>query len=270
MKFLLTIILPNGVFRLRSYLRARKRRERVMMVARKGSSNGETAYTYNAAMDFLVDCGLNADQIKSVSMDEPSLLFCAAALQKLEIQEAVYGLHIGNAVGMSLAYFSHVVQELHPDSIMASIDPNIHHEGVDNPLSKVIALLNHFGFQNRNLILTGYTLEKNISSDGHVSGSYDPVVEVEHEHSCENQLDILDRMGGFKFHFCVIDGNHDPVYLRREIDSVDRLLKPGGILILDDVSRRWRDLQRVYQSIEPSKYDDLGTDGRVGILRKKG
>jgi hypothetical protein len=52
------------------------------------------------------------------------------------------------------------------------------------------------------------------------------------------------------FDFFLIDCNHEADYLKREIESVDKLLKLGGFLTLDDIFSFWNELQKIYDSIE--------------------
>jgi len=40
------------------------------------------------------------------------------------------------------------------------------------------------------------------------------------------------------------------------------------LLILDDISSFWNELQQAYESIDETKYQKLGTDARVGVLKK--
>ena len=70
------------------------------------------------------------------------------------------------------------------------------------------------------------------------------------------------------FDFFLIDGAHEGNYLKREIETADKLLKSGGLLILDDINSYWDEIQEAYESIDTTKYQKLGTNGRVGILRK--
>ena len=70
------------------------------------------------------------------------------------------------------------------------------------------------------------------------------------------------------FDFFFIDGSHEGSYLKREIQIVDKLLKIGGLLILDDINPYWNSVQEVYKTIDNTKYAKLGTDGSVGILKK--
>ena len=48
------------------------------------------------------------------------------------------------------------------------------------------------------------------------------------------------------------------------------LLRPGGVLVLDDVSSEWFEIERVFAELDATVFEKLGTDGRVGVLRKLG
>lgn len=63
-----------------------------------------------------------------------------------------------------------------------------------------------------------------------------------------------------------MDGNHDGDYLQRELDRVRQLLRPGGLLVLDDVSTAWPEIQSVFSSISPDQFQKLSADDRIGLL----
>jgi predicted O-methyltransferase YrrM len=63
-----------------------------------------------------------------------------------------------------------------------------------------------------------------------------------------------------------MDGNHEGDYLRRELGQVHRLLRPGGILVLDDVSAGWPEIQSVFSGTSPDQFQKLGADDRIGLL----
>jgi hypothetical protein len=103
-------------------------------------------------------------------------------------------------------------------------------------METVLVLLNYFGLEDRVAILTGYSLEKNVSNQGEIFAGYDPVANWENERSCTHQLDLLNALARGGFDLCLMDGNHDGDYLQRELDRVRQLLRPGGLLVLDDIS----------------------------------
>jgi hypothetical protein len=228
---------------------------------------GSMFFDYQKMIDYLVGSGCDLSRIKDGSISEPSLNFCASFIRNLDRGNPIVGLHIGNFVGISLAFFVNLVRELHPESRVVSIDPNIQHRGIKNPLNIVVGLLNKFGLQDNCLILTGYSLEINpyyedSHKNDHLISSFDAGL------SCAQQLRGLEMISSTKFDFCVMDGNHLGDYLKREIEAVDRLLNLGSLLLLDDVNSFWNEVQEIYETIDPTKYQKLGTDGRVGILKK--
>jgi len=225
------------------------------------------AYSWADAFDFLAALGCDRGEVGAGSMPEASLIYACGALEEHIESRPVLGLHVGNFVGVSLCHFTNFVRRLDGSSIMVSIDPNLPHRGIHNPLEKVINCLNHYGLQGNSMILTGYTLEKSVSNDGVATPGYDPEVAYSKELSCENQLSMAARLMPAQFDFVVIDGNHDETYLRREVPLVHRLLKPGGMLVMDDVD--WTSIQGVYRALDPESFQVLRSDRRVGLARKK-
>jgi hypothetical protein len=179
----------------------------------------------------------------------------------------IRGLHVGNFVGVSLCQFTDFARRLDERSTIISIDPNLPHRGIRQPIDLVMRCLSRYGLQGNSLVLTGYSLEKCMGNDGFAGLGYDPEVEFSKECSAENQLLQLGELLPATFNFAFIDGNHDGSYLSREIAAIDRLLKPGGLLILDDVD--WTELGDVFRSIDSERFEYLGSDGRVGIVRKR-
>jgi hypothetical protein len=75
-------------------------------------------------------------------------------------------------------------------------------------------------------------------------------------------------MTSSRFDFAVIDDNHEGLHLRREAELVGRLLKPDGLLILDDVSDSWSEIREEFGSLQAVGWKAVGQDGRVGILQR--
>jgi hypothetical protein len=225
-------------------------------------------FEYEAAIDFLSRQGCDPFQVREGSVPETSLRYCAEHLRSLDTSRALLGLHVGNFVGVSLAWFAYTARQPNADSVVVSIDANTPHRGFHNPLRRVLELLSFFGLQGHVLVLTGYSLEECLANDGMPLGGSDPLQSFRSEVSCENQLLVLAAIAPESSDSCMIDGNHEADYLRREIQCIDRLLKAGGRLFLDDISWQWPELLRVYQSLNESQYRRVGTDGRVGVVEK--
>lgn len=176
-------------------------------------------------------------------------------------------LHIGNFVGVSLAFLAAAVKERHPDSLVVSIDPNLTHRGISNPQAHVSALLAACGLQRNTMIIAGYSGQKSISNDGVVFDEYDPRIEFLKESACEESLRNLSILCRHTFDLVLMDGNHEASYLVNEIQTALKLLKLGGFVILDDVDTAWAEIQDVFSHITSFGLDPIGTDGRVGIAR---
>lgn len=225
-------------------------------------------YSRSEAVSFLCGLGCDRDQVEAGSMPESSLIYSCEQLQQHLQSRPIFGLHVGNFVGVSLCHYADFAKGLDGNSIVVSVDPNLPHRGIRNPQEKVISCLSYFGLQGNAIILTGFTLEKNASNDGvRITPDYDPAMEFGSELSCENQLPMLGRLMPNTFDFIVIDGNHEASYLSRETALAHRLLKSGGILVMDDVD--WTGLGDVYRSLDRNLFQDLGFNGRIGLAKKK-
>lgn len=227
----------------------------------------ESLFEASGELARLVQPDSGADGIIPGSIPESSLNFCASFIREYFTGKPIIGLHVGNFVGISLAYLTNVVKTLHLDSTIVSIDPNIKHRGIRNLLNIVVGLLNKFGLQDNCLILTGYSLEMNSYYDA--PSDNNPTTNFfDRGMSCAQKLKRLAMIAPAIFDFFLIDGNHEGDYLKREIETADKLLKSSGLLFLDDINSYWSELQENYESIDETKYQKLGTDGRVGVLKK--
>lgn len=223
-------------------------------------------FSYENALSLLDKLGIDPAQSREGSMPLDSLQFMQSHFDRLDASRPIIALHIGNFLGISLAYLVHTLRGLHPDSRVVSIDPNLTHRGIPRTMETVLALLNYFGLEDRVAILTGYSLEKNVSNQGEIFVGYDPVANWENERSCTHQLDLLNALARGGFDLCLLDGNHDGDYLQRELDRVRQLLRPGGLLVLDDVATAWPEIQSVFSAISPDQFRKLSTDDRIGLL----
>jgi Methyltransferase domain len=224
-------------------------------------------FEFEAGIRFLVSRGLDEMQIREGSIPEHSLDFIAATIAALEWQDrAIVGLHIGNFVGLSLAAFITMLNAIHAESLVIAIDPNVPHRGIISPQDHVLALLSHFQLQCDAIVVAGYSGRKSVSNDGTIFEGYDPAQHFSREAACENVIANFSATFGRCVDIAVIDGNHEALYLQREIAEIGLVLRPGGVLVLDDVDRSWAELRRVYLSLPAATWQDLGSDGRVGLL----
>jgi hypothetical protein len=232
-------------------------------------------FSYEAAVTFLVERGCDEEQVREGSMPEESLLRCGELMAELLPGDPLNLLHIGNFVGVSLATLSDLVERTHPGSIIWSIDPGVPHRGIARPQEHAMALLEHFGLQRSNAAMLGYTLEKNVGNDASPElADWEQLVRDFHEGAaCEDVLPSLRALAQSRFDVGVIDGNHDASYLRRELAELRELLRPGGLLVLDDVSARsFRELRELFEEVvsdpvEP--FELVEEDGRVAVLAKQ-
>ena len=244
--------------------RVQGRIRRRLEVQSKGKASHE--FSYEDALSLLDRLGIDPSQSREGSMPLASLQFMQSHFDRLDTSRPIIALHVGNFLGVSLAYLVHTLRRLHPDSRVVSIDPNLTHRGIPRTMETVLVLLNYFGLEDRVAILTGYSLEKNVSNQGEIFAGYDPVANWENERSCTHQLDLLNALARGVFDLCLMDGNHDGDYLQRELDRVRQLLRPGGLLVLDAVSTAWPEIQWFFNSISPDQFQKLSTDDRIGLL----
>jgi hypothetical protein len=269
-------VLPHGiVMRLVRSEAMRRRRIAANNIAHASVPAKNIRYNYQDAIDFLVSGGLLRNQVIAGSIPEPSLSFCAQVLDELIPKTnggPLIGLHVGNFVGISLSHFVNYARQKNEKSVVVSIDPDLICRGIEHPQKHVIALLNHFGLQGNAIICVGYSGKKSISNDGVVflgetGAEYDPYKGFQSEQSCEDALSNLCAMSEGKFDFAVVDGNHEGSYLQRETTIVRRLLRPEGVLILDDVSDAWAEIKAQFDDLRSKGWRAVAADGRVGVLQ---
>jgi len=269
-------VMPHGIVQQIFHAQAfRRRLIEAHKAAQKPGATQRTPYSYEAAIEFHCSRGLPRGHVVGGSMTESTLAFCSKVLDGLipmTDDKPLVGLHVGNFLGVSLSHFVNYVRQRNNKSIVVSIDPDLTHRGIEHPQKHVIAILNHFGLQENAIICVGYSGKKSISNDGVVfrgetGAEYDPYAGFASEQSCEDGLQNLCTMSEGRFDFAVVDGNHEGSYLRRETAVVRRLLKPQGILILDDVSDAWTEIKAEYDDMQSSGWRAVAADGRVGVLQ---
>jgi hypothetical protein len=248
-----------------------KRLKLISQTERRVSVKSETTpFSYEASIEFVCELGIDQAQVRAGSIPEKSLEFCFKKIKEfIDMRNPVQVLHIGNFVGVSLAYFTHEVMIMNPASVVFSIDPNVPHRGLIDPQNVAVKVLTKFDLQKNVVLATGYSLEKNISNDGITyDGKYDPHGEFVNEQGCENVLKNISEMGMRTFDVCIIDGNHDPRYLKRELQILSGMIKDGGMLIVDDVSEDWVSIQRTFHKGASAKLRNIAENGRIGIFQK--
>ena len=259
-------ILPKGlrpVFHSKRHLY----NDSVKHIKTLGSIQGDD---YEQVITYLKGRGLPEHHLREGSMPLKSLEFIREqVISKLEEIVPIKALHIGNFVGVSLAFLTASLVKRHPESLVVSIDPNIPHRGILNPQIHVSALLSICGIQRNSLIVTGYSGHKSISNDGVLFDGYDPQKEYSEEYACEEVLNNMCQISPKMFDIIFLDGNHDATYLSNEIKQVLPILKKGGFVVLDDVDDYWVEIRDVFLKVSSLGLTPLYTDGRVGIAQLK-
>ncbi|MDD8019250.1 MAG: class I SAM-dependent methyltransferase [Bacteroidota bacterium] len=255
------------------YRKQKERKQNILRkerfeTSRKYQSAASQDFPYSALINSLVSLGVDRDQIIAGSIPEDSLLDIYDSLKTNYGNSSILGLHIGNFVGVSLVYLTHLCVSLNSSNHIFSIDPNVPHRGIRNPQEKTIFLINKFGLAKNISILTGFSLEKNLSNDGKDYTEYDPLSHFPDEYSCENQLEALQKIAKANFSFVLIDGNHEKNYLMKEISLVQSLLATGGLIILDDVNEGWKEIKDIFESANELNLQKIFSNNRIGILKK--
>jgi predicted O-methyltransferase YrrM len=88
------------------------------------------AYSYEDSLSFLDSLGTDPSQSRGGSMPRDSLQFMQSHFDRLDATRPIIALHVGNFLGVSLAYLAYALSRLHPNSRVISIDPNLTHHGI--------------------------------------------------------------------------------------------------------------------------------------------
>jgi Methyltransferase domain len=273
-------VMPYGlVHQIRRSYAVRKRRITALNIAAAPieAAARQIPYSYSAAIEFHCAAGLPRGHVIGGSMPESALAFCTKTLDELiprRDNRALIGLHVGNFLGVSLSHFVNYVRQRNERSVVVSIDPNLTHRGIESPQRHVVAILNYFGLQRNAIVCVGYSTNKTVSNDGMAfvdtnGNEYDPYTGFQIEQSCEDTLSNLCTIFPGRFDFAVVDGNHEGSYVRGEAALTRRLLKPEGVLILDDVSDAWTEIKAEYDGLQSHGWRAVAADGRVGVLQNR-
>ncbi len=237
-------------------------------------------FNFEAAVAFLVENGVSEVQVREGSIPSASLDFISKTLTEHLPQRPLLGLHVGNFVGVSLAHLTATMREIDEDALVVSIDPGMPHRGIHAPDRLALGLLDRFGLTAHNLLVTGFSLGRNVRDDGYVFAedallaATPPSVAataLREDAACEQVLPNLARLLPDRFDVAFIDGNHDGDYLREELRHIDVALRPDGMLIVDDIGTAfWGGVKAAFEdlSTEGGGYTQLGSDGRVGVVAR--
>lgn len=81
-------------------------------------------------------------------------------------------------------------------------------------------------------------------------------------------LRTLETLASASFDVAFIDGNHEPGHLRQELQVMAGLVRPGGLLVVDDLN--WSELGEVVRGLSSEglgTYEQVVDDGRMAVLR---
>jgi len=69
------------------------------------------------------------------------------------------------------------------------------------------------------------------------------------------------------FGWVVLDGNHDPAYLKAELDHLAPLVREGGLAFLDDCDHFWPEIRAVFEDAH-GDWTAVDKNDRIGVLRR--
>ncbi len=226
---------------------------------------------YNCVISDLVEKGLDEDQVRAGSMPFKSLLAVKNIIDKNFSNSTIIALHVGNFVGVSLAFFTKsILDSCKQNSLVISIDPNLTHRGISNPMEYSNYLLGKYNLDKNSLVVCGYSLDKSVSNDGeNYDEKYNPFEKFENENAPQNVLENLWLVRRNFIDLVLIDGNHEVSYLENEINKVSLLMRDTGIIILDDIDPvHWKDLFDLFEKLDRGQYRVLFTDNRIAVIQK--
>lgn len=271
---------PHGLTMVRQE-RARKSREAAELAERTGQARqrheqlakmatGTVPYSHDDSVAFLtVARDLDPHHVQHGSIPLASLVEARRVLQKeLPDGRALVGLHVGNFVGISLAFLTNDLVERHPASVMVSVDPGTTHRGIVRPQEHALALLDRYGLSNSHVFAQGFSVTRAVGHEAHMPAQ--DFADLTQHHASEGVLDSLITAGN-AFDVALMDGNHEGEYLQAEIERLHKLLRSGGVLIMDDVEPDgpWVGVFEVFERTKSDHaFELINADGRVALFRR--
>jgi predicted O-methyltransferase YrrM len=224
-------------------------------------------YSYDSSVDYILkNFEISEFDIRDGSIPENSMEFACEAIKSVFKNDSIAAIHIGNFIGVSLAYLTNYLKNLNNNSFVISIDPNIPHRKVINPQYVVNSVLSNFDLEKNTLLINSYSGDFNDYIESRTNSNI--------TYCYENGYAPLDALGKLLklnnnfIHVAFVDGNHEKSSLIYEVETIHKLLTKGGLLVLDDVTDYWYEVKEVYESIEKVGFQKWLYDERVAILVK--
>lgn len=211
--------------------------------------------TMTNLIDFTVREGCDETQVREGSMPAWCTEFIAA-----HIPHGGVGIYVGVFVGVGLTYLMHLRRQ----RFVLAIDPGMSHRGIDRPLDVAHAMFEQYGIAGDINVMQAFSALPTPPNDGL---PYAP--RVNGRPAGVGALVNLQFLGMRAADWILLDGGHGTDNLRREVHFAPGLLKPGGLLIMDDVDANWQGIQEVWNSLGTGDWEHVGHNGRIGIVRLK-
>src|SRR5262245_57288658 len=115
-----------------------------------------------------------------------------------------------------------------------------------NPHQHVVRLAARYGLLSNILPVASFSRARTVRDDGVVYSTTSVEDQARDDVAFEDAIALLAHLARHAFDLVLLDGHHEADYLRKEIDLIGPMMKPGAIAVLDDVDQYWADLQKVY------------------------
>lgn len=162
-----------------------------------------------------------------------------STLSRLKQYFSGNGLQIGGFVGMTHAYIANHLNKAGGDGVILTVDCNLTHRGIHDPLHKLDFLVNHYRLNHNSMSVLGLA---------------------------QNSMSNFSKMG-MRFDFILLDGNHELSNVLEEVRLSDRILRHGGRLILDDIDH-WDGPRIISKEFPLPNYRRLVLDTRAAVFVK--
>jgi len=206
-------------------------------------------FNYAKAIKFLVSKGIKKESITNSTIDDTQLSQLNNFIEQEYGKNKLLGLHVGSFLGVSFSGILSKMKSLNDDSVLVGIDPNIAQHEITKQLPYFTMLVNYLGLHENTVMLTGYPVEACLKN----------------EYSAENVLRNLAFTSKNKFNFIFIEHGYGQQYLNRMLLAVDCLLKPNGVLIINDKLLTAKD---IFSQLNFLLYKQDNNTDKIKVFRK--